>query len=703
MFQRIQNYSALISRAVSSDDDSPQIGTQRFMAPERLKGHRATAQSDLWSLGLSLATAAVGNDFISQANNEFEQLDLAGGARTMLAKATTISPKLRDFLHRCLSRDPARRPALRELMKHPFLNQRFDWAKKCPEVAVAMRENRRRRRESPTTLTTKAVLDALCEARAEDKLIGTPLDPVTADDLAYELGVTAESLVRSVHRGTLELIRERGGRGGLRRIGGSIRGLGGLAGDPQRSRPRQCSLLSTLRENGGWGVSGGDTSVSTLHGDDSANFLPDSEESFSSISSPPPFTAAYVQGESLKLAPFATVGNVASSSSGGRNNQRSADAVGNSTPDRGSSGTRKRLEMSATVKLTPHKRRGEKRSSQTKRHGSGLKDIHRSTSAQPPDSTTADSRAVMRTRKGALTVDTSSISAPTEIAGLSRSGGGLCTACSPTRASGEPGCDSSSQSPETERIASLFETRKRPVRAVFQIADEMKVQIQVRDRVYRLKVYPDCFSGREAVQWMLDGCHASSVDEAEKLGNEMMKASVFQHILNSQLFEDSSVYYQFTDGVTPPPPAKGGRRLRQVARVWGGHVARKFVQHSGANSGSSATRERRVLERTYAAHANSTTATKRSPAVRERISCGGGGIGSAERAGDSELLAPATTSSFHVPVELGVNSLPKLPKSSSMDRKKHRRSRRHSTGKCKGQLRRFSSSVSTVTMPETPH
>ena len=29
------------------------------MAPERLKGHGASAQSDLWSLGLSLATAAV--------------------------------------------------------------------------------------------------------------------------------------------------------------------------------------------------------------------------------------------------------------------------------------------------------------------------------------------------------------------------------------------------------------------------------------------------------------------------------------------------------------------------------------------------------------------------------------------------------------------------------------------------------------------
>ncbi|CAN0500576.1 unnamed protein product, partial [Ectocarpus sp. 8 AP-2014] len=91
------------------------------------------------------------------------------------------------------------------------------------------------------------------------------------------------------------------------------------------------------------------------------------------------------------------------------------------------------------------------------------------------------------------------------------------------------------------------------MRGVFQLADEMKAQIAVRDRVHRLRVYPRCFSGREAVQWMLDGCHASSVMEAENIGNEMMKASVFQHIQNSHVFEDSSVYYQFTDGDTPPP------------------------------------------------------------------------------------------------------------------------------------------------------
>lgn len=671
------------------------------MAPERLKGHRASPQSDLWSLGLSLATAAVGDDFISQASNEFEQLDLAGGARSMLAKTTTISPELRDFLHSCLSRDPARRPALQELMKHPFLNQRHDWAKKCPEVMVAMRENKRRQRESSGALSTKAVLDILCEARAEDNLVDSPPDTATADDLAYELGVTAESLVRSVHRGTLELIRERSGRGSMRLVGGDTRGVGGLRSEPEGNTRRQDRFLGGVPNEEVVSVSQAETSFSNL-GESSRNLYLDSEGSYSSIDSLPSMVAAFGGEESGKVAPLATVGDTDKVTSGDCVNRMSNGIQGEGKPAGNfvavmdSSGTRKRVvEISPAVKLTPHKRRGEKRSLQIKRYGPGGGDTVGSKSEQ------VDNPEVARHGVN-LKIDACSNGKngkPSATTEEKTSGGEVDAVCSTPRAEeggAVTGC-SSSWRREVEKQHRLLETRKRSVRSVFQVADEMKAHMVVRDRVYRLRVYPDCFSGREAVQWMLDRCHASSVVEAEKLGNEMMKASVFQHILNSQIFEDSSAYYQFTDGVTPPPPAKGGRRIRQVARVWGGHVARKFVHHGGGtSSGSNGSGVTRVVERTNGA--TSRSASSRSPAAQARGSNGRGGVV------DGVPTVHPTVCSFRQPVEMGIKSLPKFPKSISGDLKKHRRSRRHSAGKCQSQQRRFSSSVSSVlTAPETPY
>lgn len=683
--------------SVFSQLDFSQVGTQRFMAPERLKGHRASPQSDLWSLGLSLATAAVGDDFISQASNEFEQLDLAGSARSLLAKTKTISPEMRDFLHRCLSRDPARRPALRELMKHPFLKQRHDWVKKCPEVMVAMRENKRRQRESPTALSTKSVLDILCEARAEGNLVDSPLDTATADDLAYELGVTAESLVRSVHRGTLELIRERSGRGIMRLVGGNTRGVEDLKCDTEKNKCRRDRSLQSSPNEENLSVSQAETSFSNL-GESSRNLYLDSEGSYSSVDSLPSMVAAFGGEESGEVAPLATVGDIDKVTTGHSVNSKSTGSqsiskpAGNFVAVMHSSGTRKRVvEISPAVKLTPQKRRGEKRSLHIKRHGSSGGDMVGSKSEQ------MDVPDVVRDG-GNLKIDARSNGKPSATAEGKTSEGVMDEVCSTPKGeegSAVIGC-SSSWRREVEKQHRLVETRKSSVRTVFEVADEMKAQMVVRDRVYRLRVYPDCFSGREAVQWMLDRCHASSVVEAEKLGNEMMKASVFQHILNSQIFEDSSAYYQFTDGVTPPPPAKGGRRIRQVARVWGGHVARKFVHGGGTSSGSNGSHVTRGVERDNGA--TSRSASSRCPAAQAR------GCNDREGVVDGIPSEHPTVCSFRQPVEMGIKNQPKLPKVISGDLKKHRRSRRHSAGKCQSQQRRFSGSVSSIlTAPETPY
>ncbi|CBJ48974.1 conserved unknown protein [Ectocarpus siliculosus] len=744
--------------AAGVENSSRMVGTQRFMAPERLKGHRATAQSDLWSLGLSLATAAFGDDFISQGSNQFVQLDMACRVRRRLSKTTTLSAELMDFLHSCLSRDPARRPALRDLMKHPFLSQRQNWQAKCPEVALAMQD--RKRLQSGDVSAIEEVLDALCHVRAEENLIGTSFDPATAADLAYELGVTTDSLVRDVHRRTLEFIRERGGGSGSGSgSSGSLSSSGGVSdsgdenGDEMRSRDSDGGedRWRTISGGGGGGIAGDEArrrrrrpaARDDAGGDGGGETREERpvhrggegrrEESCSPRPEPPPQAAAAAAADALTLAmdmiPTATrEGDGSIPRSGGNNayplvTPRDRPTRGGATGGAGfggrhstvvSSNTRSRrraLEMSPAVKLTPHKRRGERKASQTKRNGSscvangtrragrGREKEREATAAAAgtePETSISGSPQEQATEVVTAAAETAVEGLYARVTGTDRDHqrfreAGAATVAGPgaghvgaaaaaaagvasagiTAADGLPSCrdnlvhtaacrrswerkckrNSRPRTASSRTLPSRADVRTRSMRGVFQLADEMKAQIAVRDRVHRLRVYPRCFSGREAVQWMLDGCHASSVMEAENIGNEMMKASVFQHILNSHVFEDSSVYYQFTDGDTPPPPSRGSRRLRQIARVVGGHVARRLVPSGG----------------------------------------GAGGIGAAD------CICPVAPGNGS-----GLANQHQASRPGDRGSKVKRRSRGRGSQSVL-QLRRFSSSMSTLTVPETPY
>lgn len=731
---------------------APQVGTQRFMAPERLKGHRATPQSDLWSLGASLAMSALGDGFLSQASNEFEQLDLAGNVRRTLAEATTISRQLADFLHQFLSRDPARRPALRELMKHRFLEQRYEWTKKCPEVPKAMRTRKRQQREDESALSTDEVLDALCRKRAENNLINSRVDPETAADLAYELGVTATSLVRDVHRRTLELIRAPGGGGGVvgvsdsggdsedkgnRGKGRYSLGMGYAAGCSLSSDAERIRYKRRNRRRRGSGGDGekedgersrGKHGASRLGAVDSFGHTdsdPDTDEMLSPMK-PPPLPEPSEQD--WKPQPSAVVdsmdpnntSNISClprtprvSSTGGGGTTAFPGAPGTATPS-GKSGssssrrTRRRpVEMSSSVKLTPHKRRGERRSSsQTKRSGHSCEAD--GTRARRSRSRRGRGHRERGTPKELTTTSASAhhIHGTTERDNLD--GGGTAGY---RRSVEREQVEEKPRTTESPTLPSRTDVPLRSTRGVFQLADKMKAEISVRNRCHRLQVYPDCFTGREAVQWMLEGGHASSVIDAEKLGNEMMKASVFQHILNSHVFEDSAVYYQFTDGETPPPPARGGQRLRQIARVFRGHVARKIVHHHHQGGGAFSSGNDSISgsgvgiggglddEMSPAEEATHVCTSKRCMCPQEEGTGGGSEVGARDVAPRS-IDASAATVFYSHRQQRPVHDSKKAISARSKHRNCRVPVRRHGNGV--SQARRFSHSTSTVTVPETP-
>lgn len=156
------------------------VGTRSYMSPERLQGNHYSIQSDIWSLGLSLVEMAIGRYPIPSPSDEelkriFNLKDAKGdksstvndkqsstvsGDKTLTDKdkqaeisspnqpvynedvqrlsifelldyivneppptipSPPFSSEFKDFVDKCLKKDPQQRADLKTLMNHPFL------------------------------------------------------------------------------------------------------------------------------------------------------------------------------------------------------------------------------------------------------------------------------------------------------------------------------------------------------------------------------------------------------------------------------------------------------------------------------------------------------------------------------------------------------------------------------------------------------
>lgn len=104
------------------------IGCQSYMAPERIKHSNLgddsySVQSDIWSLGLSILEIAKGcYPYPPETfNNVFSQLSaIVDGDPPMLPE--NFSPLAKDFVARCLNKNPSKRPTYNELLEHEWLS-----------------------------------------------------------------------------------------------------------------------------------------------------------------------------------------------------------------------------------------------------------------------------------------------------------------------------------------------------------------------------------------------------------------------------------------------------------------------------------------------------------------------------------------------------------------------------------------------------
>jgi polo-like kinase 1 len=95
-------------------------GTPNYIAPEVLDGKSGHSyEVDIWSLGVIIYTLIIGKP-------PFETSDVKATYQRIKANSYTfpehvpISDAAKDLITRILSKDPARRPTLEEILRHEF-------------------------------------------------------------------------------------------------------------------------------------------------------------------------------------------------------------------------------------------------------------------------------------------------------------------------------------------------------------------------------------------------------------------------------------------------------------------------------------------------------------------------------------------------------------------------------------------------------
>ena len=95
---------------------------------------------------------------------------------------------------------------------------------------------------------------------------------------------------------------------------------------------------------------------------------------------------------------------------------------------------------------------------------------------------------------------------------------------------------------------SLHEIKLEEIQALVK---QMRGQtgVAIEDRWYHLKLYPKCFIGSEAVEWLM---HTQKLtkEEAIRLGQMLVEHQIIHHVVDEHRFKDGYFFYRFYEDET---------------------------------------------------------------------------------------------------------------------------------------------------------
>ncbi|XP_057485887.1 mitogen-activated protein kinase kinase kinase 18-like [Actinidia eriantha] len=130
---------------------SPFSGTPAFMAPEVARGEEQGFPADVWALGCTVIEMATGSHPWPEETDPVSALYRIGFSGDVPATPDWFSGEARDFLDKCLKKDPRERWTVQQLLEHPFLR---DLESNFPEGIETPRN-------SPTSVLDQAIWDSM--------------------------------------------------------------------------------------------------------------------------------------------------------------------------------------------------------------------------------------------------------------------------------------------------------------------------------------------------------------------------------------------------------------------------------------------------------------------------------------------------------------------------------------------------------------